>query len=136
MEERVGKLTGDDGLVIFGGKSRASGSATDAINVNSYLWRATLDTVHFMPLLSADPFGGTVITDWYQMGDNSHERYKLNIYIIGAELRSDALRVAAFKQIKEKNGNWKDLGNHSELAKDIEDQILLKAREIKFKSGR
>src|SRR4051812_39723869 len=88
--ERVGKLTGE-GIVLFGGKKR--GSATiDGINVNSYLWRATLDTVYFMPLLSADPFGGTVLTDWYQSSPTAKERFKLNVLIVGSELRADAVK--------------------------------------------
>ena len=61
--ERMGRLTGEDGIVLFGNKSRRS-PGSNGIGVNSYLWRATLDTVYTMPLLSADPLGGTIITDW------------------------------------------------------------------------
>lgn len=128
--DRVGKLTGDEGITLFGGKKKAF---SEGINVNSYLWRAILDTIYFMPLASADPFGGVILTDWYQLGSNSNERIKLNIYIIGSELRSDALRVSAFKQIN-KAGKWVDVMEQSTLASEISDKILLKAREIKVAS--
>jgi hypothetical protein len=130
--ERVGKLTGD-GIILFGGKRKSAGG-TEAINVNSYLWRATLDTVYFMPLLSADPFGGTILTDWYKNDKNTRERFKLNIYIIGAELRSDALRVTVFKQKLDAKGNWQDVPASAEMTQEIEDKILLRAREIKYGS--
>ena len=133
-EERVGKLTGEDGIVLFGGTKKST--ATEGINVNSYLWRAALDTVHLMPMLSADPFGGTILTDWYSLNEKSKERYKLNVFIIGAELRSDAIRVTAFKQKKDAKGNWGETFNSIELSKEIEDKILLKAREVKYKSAR
>lgn len=129
-EERVGKLTGEDGIVLFGGKKKSSG---DGINVNSYLWRATLDTIHFMPLISADPFGGVILTDWYQLNANSKERIKLNIYILGSELRSDAIRVTVFKQ-KNESGKWVDIKGGETFGEEIENKILLRAREIKVAS--
>lgn len=131
-QERMGKLTGEEGLVLFGGKRGKS--AADAINVNAYLWRATLDSVHFMPIITADPFGGTVLTDWYSSSSNANERIKFSIFIIGAELRSDALKVAAFKQLRGKNGEWKDVAPNLMLAKEMEEIILLKARDMKVKS--
>lgn len=129
MEDRVGKLTGDEGIVLFGGKKRSGGA--EGISVNSYLWRASLDTIYFMPLLSADPFGGTILTDWYKLTLKAKERYKLNIYIIGSELRSDAIRVSAFKQKQDGKGNWVDVENDSNMAKEIENKILIRAREFK-----
>lgn len=131
-EERIGKITGEDGLVLFGGNKKSAG--IEGINVNGFLWRAALDTVYSMPLISADPFGGTVLTDWYKLHDNAKERYKLNVFIIGAELRSDAIRVAAFKQ-KQSGGNWVDIDGGQELGKEIENKILLRARELKYNSG-
>lgn len=131
-EERIGKITGEDGLVLFGGSKKTV--SADGISVNGYLWRATLDTVYLMPLISADPFGGTVLTDWYKLKDSSKERYKLNIFVIGAELRSDAIRVAAFKQ-KLVGHNWVDVDGSLEIGKEIENKILLRARELKYNSG-
>jgi hypothetical protein len=133
--EDMGKLTGEDGIVLFGGKSKST-AATQGINVNSYLWRASLDVVHKMPLVSADPFGGVILTDWYLPSENSKERYKLSIYVVGAELRSDAVRVAAFKQTLDKKGNWGEAIGSDALATEIENKILLKARAIKYKSAR
>ncbi len=130
---RIGKITGEEGLTLFGGK-RSRSSTADAINVNAYLWRATLDVVHFMPLLSADPFGGTVLTDWYQSPEHKKERFKVNVFIIGAELRSDALKVTAFRQVQDNSGNWRDQNVHPALAKEIEEKILLKARDLKVSS--
>lgn len=134
QKDEMGKLTGESGLVIFGGKEKSA--ATQAINVNCYLWRASLDIVHKMPLISADPFGGSILTDWYRSSNAAKERYKLNIYIVGAELRSDAVRVAAFKQVMDKKGNWSDAVGNDLLATEIENKILLRARAIKYKSGR
>jgi len=130
--ERIGKLTGEEGLVLFGGKKKSAGS--EGINVNSYLWRATLDTIYFMPLISADPFGGTVLTDCYKTQETSKERFKLNVFIIGGELRSDAIRVTAFKQKLLPNGTWIDTDSSGEIAKEIEAKILLRARVLKFNS--
>jgi len=129
-EERVGKLTGEDGIVLFGGRKKSSG---DGINVNSYLWRATLDTIYFMPLVSADPFGGVILSDWYQLNPKSNERIKLNIYILGSELRSDAIRVSVFKQ-KNDSGKWVDIKDNDAFGEEIENKILLRAREIKVAS--
>ena len=129
QEERMGKLTGD-GITLFGGKSRRS-PGSNGIGVNTYLWRATLDTVYTMPLLSADPFGGTVLTDWYELSGKSNERFKINVLIIGSELRPDAIRVSAFRQIK-KGNLWENETVHPALAQEIEEKIIARAREIRF----
>lgn len=130
--EKIGRLTGEDGFIVSGSKKSSSASA---INVNSYLWRATLDTVYKLPIISADPFGGTVLTDWYQLDNKSDTRFKLNVFIIGSELRSDAVRVTAFKQRKNKRGQWEDQAPSTQLGQEIESKILLKAREIKFNNA-
>lgn len=128
--EKLGRITGDGGITLFGkGKSSDTGHS---VNVNAYLWRAALDSVHKMPLISADPFGGVILTDWYKATPNSKERYKLSIYIIGAQMRSDAVRVAAFKQELKGNGEWQDVDVGTDLASEVEDKILLRARAIKY----
>lgn len=132
-EARVGKLTGDDGIVIFGGKSKSK--ATEGITVNAYLWRATLDVVHKLPVTTADPFGGTVLTDWYKMTPNANERYKVNVFLTSAELRSDAVQVSTFKQAL-RGGTWVDVATNPELAEELENKILLRARELKLASGK
>ena len=127
-EARIGKLGSGDGIKLFGG---GSSTATKGINVNSYLWRATLDTVYFMPLISADPFGGTVLTDWYSISQGAKSRYKVNVLIIGSYLRSDAIRVSVFKQSLDETGHWIDDGSNKEMATDIEAKILTRARELR-----
>lgn len=132
-EARVGKLTGDDGILVFGGKSKSK--ATDGITVNAYLWRATLDVVHKLPVTSADPFGGTVLTDWYKLSPNANERYKVNVFLTSAELRSDAVKVATFKQAL-RGGAWVDVQASPSLADELESKILDRARELKISSGK
>lgn len=131
--ERMGRLTGEDGIVLFGNKSRRS-PGSNGIGVNSYLWRATLDTVYTMPLVSADPFGGTIITDWQSLNSNPNERFKLNIVIIGSELRPDGVKVSAFKQIRKGSG-WEEAAISNGLAQEIEEKIISRAREIRYNKG-
>ena len=121
-------IFGEDGLRLFGGgDDKPSG---DAITVNSFLWRASLDTVSFMPLTTVDPFGGVIITDWYSDEGTPDERYKLNVFVIGSQLRSDAIRVSAFQQ-KRRRGEWVDVTVDPKIATKIEDAILTRARQIR-----
>lgn len=132
--ERQGKITGEEGWVILGGeKDETKGMG---ITVNSFLWRATLDTLSFAPLASADPIGGVIITEWYENPEARGERFKINASILDKRLRSDGIKVAIFKQIIDKNGNWRDEKVTSGLAKDLETKILTKARELKIKQSR
>ena len=123
-------IFGEDGLRIFG-DSKSDATSTDVITVNSYLWRASLDTVSFMPLTNVDPFGGVILTDWYSDPEKQSERYKLNVFVIGSQLRSDAIRVSAFQQ-KKKRGKWVDITVDSSIATKIEDAILTRARQIRI----
>ena len=91
-----------------GGAARRA-AAPNAIGVNSYLWRATLDTLAFMPLASADPYGGVVITDWYANPEKPDERFKCTVYILDTRLRGDALKVTVFKEVRNGAGGWVDL---------------------------
>jgi hypothetical protein len=106
------------------------------IGVNGYLWRATLDTLSFMPLASADPYGGTIITDWYVNPEKPDERFKCTIYILDARLRADGLNVAVFKQNKDASGQWIDAPSTSQTETDIENAILTKARQLKLSNIR
>ncbi len=121
------RMFGDEGLVLFG---KSDKKQEQAIGVNSYLWRGTLDTLSFMPLVSADPFGGVVITDWYTVLENKNERFKVNAFILSPSLRADGVRVAIFKQKKDK-GNWVDVPVPEKAARDMEDAILVKARQLR-----
>ncbi|WP_156503273.1 DUF3576 domain-containing protein, partial [Tistrella mobilis] len=105
------------------------------IGVNSFLWRASLDTISFMPLASADPFGGVLITDWYSAPETPGERMKLTVYILDRQLRADGIRVAAFKQRRDETGAWVDQPVEPAVATRIEDAILTRARQLRVSSS-
>jgi len=124
---------GPGGFDLFGGGSKkAEGGGGTGVGVNSYLWRASLDTVSFMPLASADPFGGVIITDWYSPPETPDERFKMNIYILGRELRADGLRVSVFRQNRTTDGRWLDAAVKPETGIDLENQILTRARQLRI----
>ena len=124
------KLFGSKGISIGGDDEEAS-KEVSSIGVNSFLWRATLDTVSFMPITSADPFGGVVITDWYAMPETPDVMFKINVFILSGALRSDGVKVAAFKKEK-KDGEWTDVNVDKSTVVKIEDAILTRARELKY----
>lgn len=134
QKEARGKITGDDGWVIAGGKKKDT-SGGGAIGVNGYLWRATLDTLSFMPLISADPFGGVIITDWYEDPKTPGERFKVNALILDGSLRADGVKIAVFKQRSEK-GSWRDQKVDDALARQLEDAVLTRARQLKVAQGK
>ena len=128
-----GTFLGDmfQGLTGSGDKKKTGGGG---IGVNTYIWRASLDTLSFMPLLSADPFGGVIITDWYSNSETAKEKFKIVAYILGTELRVDAIKVSVFKKIKDENGDWADTKSNKILQNEVEDAILTKARKYKIQS--
>ena len=103
-----------------------------SIGVNGYLWRASLDTLAFMPLASADPYGGVIVTDWYVNPETPAERFKATVYILDTRLRADGLNVTVFKQSKDINGNWVDAPVADQTATDIENAILTRARQLRL----
>jgi hypothetical protein len=109
----------------------ASGNNRLTLGVNSFLWHATLDTLAFMPLQSADPFGGVVITDWYVAPNAPTERLKVTIYIMDRALRADGLKVVVFRQTQS-NGAWSDAQPSPDTAHKLEDAILTRARELRL----
>ena len=111
------------------GGARAAGPE---IGVNSYLWRATLDTLAFMPLVSADPYGGVVITDWYANPEKPDERFKATVYILDTRLRADGLNVTVFKQARDATGGWIDAPVADQTETDIENAILTRARQLRL----
>lgn len=123
-------IFGKDGLSIFGGKKKNEDESAGGIGVNAYLWRASLDIVSFMPLASADPFGGVILTDWYSDPAVPDERIKLNVFIEGKELKASALSVKAFRQVTGKGG-WTDAPVTAETTRKLEDSILTRARELR-----
>jgi hypothetical protein len=108
----------------------------NAIGVNSYLWRATLDTLAFMPLSSADPYGGVVITDWYANPEKPDERFKCTVYILDTRLRGDALKVTVFKEVSNGAGGWTSSQASDQTSVDIENAILTRARQLRLSNLR
>lgn len=121
---------------MMGGGKASTPSDQPAIGVNGYLWRATLDTLAFMPLASADPYGGTVITDWYSNPEKPDERFKCTVYILDSRLRADGLKVAVFKQTKDASGSWTDAATAGQTETDIENAILTRARQLRLSNIR
>ena len=105
----------------------------NAIGVNAYLWRAALETVSFAPLLQADSAGGVIVTDWYTNPSNPEERVKMTVAILDQDLRADALRVAAVRQVAQGNG-WVDAPVQAATVQKLEDIILTKARDLRRKA--
>jgi hypothetical protein len=117
-----------------GGNNNGQGGPT-GVAVNSYLWRASLDTVSFMPLASADPFGGVIITDWYSPPDAPNERLKVNVFILGRELRADGVRASVFRQHRDPGGQWVDAPVDQATGTDIENAILTRARQMRLSTA-
>ncbi len=130
-ERARGSLFGEGGLVLSTGGRGQAGPGETGIGVNSFLWRASLDTVAFMPIASADPFGGVILTDWYSLPEAPNERFKVNIYILDRELRADGVRVAVFRQVRDRNGGWADAAVSPGTGSSLEDTILTRARELR-----
>lgn len=122
-------IFGKGGLNLMGGKEEKN-DGSNGIGVNSYLWRAALDTVTFMPLASADPFGGVIITDWYTAPEKQSERFKVNIFILDKQLRSDGVKVKVFRQVQ-KSGKWVDSTVADNTGPQMEDAILTRARQLR-----
>lgn len=102
-------------------------------NVNRYLWRASLDTIDFMPVTQADPLAGLITTDWYGNPQSPNERFKTNVYVLDTALRADALRVSVFRQQLTEYG-WVDAQVNPATAREIENAILSRARELRLNS--
>ncbi len=135
IRQQHGTIHGNEGILAFGtGSSREQESAAvyGGIGVNAYLWRASLETIDFMPLVQADPFGGVIITDWYTPPQTPAERFKVNVYILDTVLRADGVKVAVFRQTNGTEAGWLDAAVDSNTATAIEDNILTRARELRI----
>ena len=111
-------------------KADLAASRITTIGVNSYLWRASLEAVSFMPLLQTDSNGGVIVTDWYSSPNNPAERMKVTVTILDQDLRADALRVAASRQTNQ-NGLWVDAPVQAATVQKFEDVILTRARDLR-----
>ena len=133
-----GGLLGKGGLSVGGllnrDEEKVSNSASINMPINVFLWRGALETIDFMPLSSADPIGGTIITDWYSTTDNQNDRCKLNIFIIGQNLKAENLKVTSFCQ-EFKNQMWVNKNIDKENNIKIENAILNKAKKLRLQSS-
>ena len=114
-----------------GTSSITSGSSRLTLGVNSYLWHASLDTLSFLPLVSADPFGGVIISEWYVAPTSPDERLKVTVYIMDRALRADGLKVVVFRQTRSGTA-WQDAQPSPDTAHKLEDSILTRARELRL----
>lgn len=110
--------------------AQMAASRVTTIGVNSYLWRAALDTISFAPLLQANPNSGVIITDWYSNPKAPGERVKLTVAVLDADLRADALRVSGTRQVNQ-NGVWADAPLSAATVQKLEDIILTRARDLR-----
>lgn len=125
-------IFGDGGINLFGTEKKDESGG--ALGVNSFLWRASLETISFMPINTADAFGGVIITDWYSPPESPSERFKLNVYILGRTLRADGVKVSVFRQLRDRSGNWVDATVPDGTAPKVEDSILTKARMLRHQT--
>ena len=125
-------IFGPQGLQLFGGADAADEDrGGGGMAVNSFLWRASLETLAFMPLASADSFGGVIITDWYSPPETPDERFKATVYILDRRLRADGLKVAVFRQ-RRGGAGWVDAAVDDDTATGVENAILTRARELRI----
>ena len=110
---------------LFGGKKQSSG-----MPVNAMLWRAALDIASFVPLDDVDTFGGSIVTEWYVPEDQTNRRLKLAVFVVGLELRSDAIQVRAYVQNRDGDG-WTNAGRDADLGRKLENLMLTRARELR-----
>ena len=131
-----GGLFGKKASINFFGDENNSQQTSVGLGlpINPFLWRASIETISFMPLASTDPFAGTIITDWYTAENNFGERCKLNIFINGADMKTDNLKVSSFCQLL-KNNQWINSPSNSEDNIRLENAILNKAKKLKLTSG-
>jgi hypothetical protein len=129
-EEPVSVLTGKPGGIKLSDLGTKEASSGDSLPVNALLWRAALDIASFVPLDDVDTFGGSIVTEWHQPKATPNQRLKLTIFVIGRELRSDAITVRAY--IQNRIGTeWVDAGRDDELSYKLEGLVLTRARELR-----
>ena len=119
--------------INLAGNTKGDGTE-GAVAVNAYLWRASLDTIAFMPLTSVDPFAGVIISDWYAPPETPEERFKVDVYILGRALRADGLKVSVFRQTRDPQGRWTDSTVGPEVATQFEDAVLTRARQLRLQA--
>ncbi|MFQ5348801.1 MAG: DUF3576 domain-containing protein [Rhodothalassiaceae bacterium] len=113
-------------------QAAASDMSMSGLAVNGYLWRAALDTLSFMPMIDVDPRSGAIITDWYTNPETPRERMKVAVFIIGRELRADALKVNVIREERNEAGVWVNRPVRAGTQLRIEDAILTRARQLRI----
>ncbi len=118
------------GANAAGATAKGGPNPNAGVGVNAYLWRGALDILSFMPLASEDPFGGVIMTDWYQPTPSANERFRATAYILGRQMRADAIRVTLFRQVQQ-NGQWVDAPVSKITVGELESKVLARARELR-----
>ena len=127
-----GNLNTDRVTDIFDANSGVNLGGDSLTNVNRFLWRASLDTLAFLPLNSTDPFTGVIATDWAASPDAPNERFKVAAYVKSPVLTADSLQVALFREIRDPAGAWVTAPVSGATARQLEDAILVRARQLKI----
>lgn len=141
--EEMGSLAGGKGLIFKPGKIKNESTKTstkglakaNSSKINQFLWQASIEVLNFIPLASSDSNGGVIITEWYSPKESKNFRFKINIFIKDNVISPDAIEVRIFEQNLAK-GTWIDKVSTSNLAINIEDKILRKARELYISADR
>ncbi len=129
-------LSGCGSLNPFGRSAPEPTTSTAGIGVNAHLWRASLDTLAFMPLLTADPWGGVINYDWHTTAEAPNERFKATVFILDTRLRADALNVSVTKEVRDASGQWIAQPVAAQTETDLENAILTRARQLNLSTVR
>jgi len=126
----------DKGGGIFGDIGKRSGSTTFEFASSNVLWRATLKSLDFLPLLNADYSGGIIIYDWYSQTNNPKEQIKISVQFLNNELRSDSIKIIAHKKICETAVSCSNSTLDQNFANSIKESIITSARTLKIEEAK
>ena len=118
------------GIILFGGDKKNSG--TIDFSSTNVMWRATLKTLNFLPLVSADYSAGLIVTDWYSEQKLGKEQIKIQVSFLSNDLKSESIVVSSFKRICEPNGICTNSSVNESVNKEIKDSIITNARLLKI----
>tara|TARA_B100001250_G_scaffold406794_1_gene426451 strand:+ start:1433 stop:1993 length:561 start_codon:yes stop_codon:yes gene_type:complete len=121
------------GFRLMDGNNKKGGTTYEFASSNE-LWRASLDTIDFMPLASVNYSGGIIITDWYGNNQTTNENIKISIRFLTNEIRSDALDIKVFKKVCDSTNKCKISETSGELIKELNRKILKQAKIYEVKS--
>ena len=118
------------------GKGGSQGTVTANFNNSNVLWRATLKSLDFLPLLNTDYTGGIIIYDWYSQTNNPKEQIKISVQFLDNELRSDSIKVTAHKKICETSERCSNSTLDQNFANSVKDSIIASARTLKIEESK